>query len=1183
MKRFLAIFVALIFLTGVLVSAQEDRGRISGLVTDPTGAVLPKAEVSLLGEATGVQSKTETNGEGAYTFDLLISGLYTVEVQVPGFKKYTMQHVRIESGGRVGVQVKLEVGTTDNTVTVTANNTTQLRTEDATIGFTLETRSVEELPAINMADLQWLTPGVASTTLSNGVGAESTSVNGAQSGRTDFTLNGAPNSRNGGSVTVAVTPAVKMIDEFHMTTSPYDASMAHTSGASMDMSLKSGTSAYHGSLHGTYMNPNVNAPQFSQGTATQPADRADSENGNIGGPILSKKLFFFSGYQRTHKVSAASSSGTVTIPTQDEIKGDFSALLAAGKTSALTYTCPATKKVITAPAYNSYQIFNPYTTRPDPQCSGLYLRDPVPGNIITNVMTVDPVATAILKHYPTPTGSSTQTADGHNNYVAIAPNLTNTWLEVNRVDYTINNSQKLFGHFIIGGYNQPGKSKFFPDASGKTTVYHNKAALVDYVNTLNARTLLNVRYSLTRFVTTTTIDARTTATDLGINANATAGIPEKFLGFPYVAFGDGYATLGSADPGFEADTIHDAQVNLNRAMGLHQVKIGAQWRRYQANQADYTNAKLYIKSSGTYAKGVSSALSASSIGQSLAQMEMGLAESTKETLPAATANNTNYWTGYVQDDWKALPNLTLNIGLRYEYFAAIQERNGKSITYFDPSVTSPISSYVAANYLASAKAAELALLPTMTLNGGLHFANPGEGIWNPQKYNFSPRFGFSYNPIPKLVARGGFGIFYQHIGELQQYGRPDGFSQTTNTTATNDNGQTYLATLANPFPNGLTQPTGNSQGLYQDIGTSISQWFVRDPKSPMSIHFSLGVQYALPGDFTIEANYLGNLGRHARITRDWNALPNKYLSTDATRTAAMTLNNTSLTSTTYTNPFLGATVPVSQSMLTSSTITLSQLLKPYPQYSGISGSDSAGVSHYNSLQIMLQKRFSHGYNVSAMYTWSRTLDALTFMNAGDAKPWYGTSNSDYPQILSLSSIYELPFGKNKPFLSTAPHWLQQAVGFQVEGTYRIQSGQPLTFGTDYVMASGKTFADINGPSKHNTQQWFNTDAFLHYDSLTNSTYSTNQAPVSHLRVNPLRFNNVRQDYQNMLNVGAMKKFDFSVLGRTVNSKFRAEAFNALNHQVFSNPTTDPGSSTFGKISSPGNSSRYLQFGIMMDF
>jgi hypothetical protein len=1176
MKRFFSIIFATFFLVGVLF-AQEDRGRISGLVIDPTGAVIPNAEVSLLNEATGVQQKTISNEGGAYIFDLLIPGLYQVRVDMPGFKQFSMKHIRIEVAGRVGVQAKLEVGQTNDSVTVTATNVAQLKTEDAIIGYTVETRSAEELPFINPLDLQWLSPGVLSTTLTNGTGPENTTVNGSQSGRTEFTLDGAPDTRNGGAVTSAYVPVREMIGELRVITSPYDASLAHTSGGSIDTSLKSGTKDYHGSVNGYYQDPNVDAPQFSQGKAVPPASKSHNEDFTLGGPIFPRKLFFFQGYEHSFSASAASTS-TQTIPTPAEIGGDFSSLLSAGKPVTTKYTCPSTNQQLVTDAFNSYQIFNPYSTRPDPLCPGMFVRDAVPNNVLTGVMPIDPVAKAILSHYPAPNGSATQTADGHNNFISTAANTNTEWSEVTRIDYTINDSQKLFGHYILSTQTQPGKNLYFPGASGRTNLMKNKGAVVDYINTINANTLLNVRYSLTRYNILTTIDAKTTATDLGVNPNATAGIPEKFLGFPYVA--TDYAELGNADPSMEADTTHDAQVNVNRSLGRHQFKIGAEYRLYQANIGDYTNSKLYIGASNNYSKGPSSASAASAIGQSLAELELGISENTKETLPAATANNTSYWAGYIQDDWKATPQLTFNFGLRYEYFGALSERHGKSLTYFDPSVASPIASAVIANYAAGATAAELSMLPVsnLQLNGGLHFATPGAALWNPQKNNFSPRIGFSYSPLTKLVVRGGFGIFYQHIGEYAQYGVPDGFTQTTPTTSSLDNGQTYIATLSNPFPNGLQQPTGSSLGYYQDIGTTISKWFVHNPKSPMSLHYSLGFEYALPSDLIFEANYVGSLTRHARITRDWDAFPDKYLSTDKTRTPAMTALNNAL-STQYANPFNNVSVPVSYSMLTQKTITLNQLMKPYPQFSDVSSADYSGISSYNALQMTLQKRFSHGYNMSAVYTWSRTLDALTFLNAGDAKPWYGTSNSDYPQMLSLAAIYELPFGKGKTFLNHLPKWANQFLGFQVDGTYRIQSGQPLTFSDNAtVLKTGMTTKNINGPSKHNTQQWFNTDAF---DSiLEDANYSNDEALVANLRTFPLRFNNVRQDFQNMMDLGAMKKF---TIMNFIDAKFRADAFNAMNHQVFTNPNVSPASTSFGKISGPGNSSRYLQFGLQMNF
>lgn len=1176
------LFVLVIVCVVGTLQAQEDRGRISGVVTDPSGAIIPNALVTLRSEATGVVLTKKTDNAGAYLFELLNPALYSVQVQATGFKQFQVQHVRVEVAGRVGVNANMQVGEQTEVVTVSESGGAQLHTEDSTLGFTVEARSANELPILysNPFELQLLAPGVSSTTLNTGAhtyegGPESSTVNGSQSGRTEFTLDGAPDTRNGGAVTTAYVPSRDFIGEFRLITSPYDASLSHTSGGSIDTSLKGGTSQYHGGAAVFAQIPSVNAPQFAQTLSTPPAAKFNRESVEVDGPIIKRKLFFFAGYEKQYNKQAASTT-TQTVPTVAQKNGDFSALLGISpKPITSTYTCPTNSAKLTTAPYNPYQIWNPYSTRVDPACPALMLRNPVPGNIITNI---DPVAKNILSYFPDP--NTAGDPNGANNFASAAANVDYYWNVATRIDYNLSDRQKLFGHYIISDRNQPGKNLFFPGASGKTNILRNKAGVLDYTNSLNDTTILNVRYSLTRFTTSASIDAKTTATDLGINANATAGTNPLGKGFPYVAL-TGYAELGNADPSFEFDTIHDAQVNMTKALSRHSLKFGAEWRLYQANQADLTNEKLFINSTGTYTAGPSSALSNSPLGQSLASLEFGIVEGTNERLNAATSNNTTYWASFIQDDWKIRQNLTLNLGLRYEYGSPISERNGKSISYFDTTTPNPIAAQAKANYANHANPTELALVPlaNFNVNGGVRYVGKGQDNWNAQTTNFSPRIGFSYSPTPKLVVRGGFGIFYEHFAEYVQYGNPLGFTQTTNTVATTDNGVTYSATLQNPFPGGLVLPSGNSNGLLQNVGQSISQFYIQHPKTPYSERFSFGFQYALPGDIIVEANYVGNLGRHLIVTRDWNAIPNNFLSTSPTRDNA---TNGRLTAN-YPNPFQGIVVP--GTTMNTANITGNQLVKPFPQFTGLTGRDTAGVSNYNGLQVSAQKRFSHGYNMSVSYQWSRTLDALTFLNGGDAKPWYGTSNTDYPHVLSIASIYELPFGRNKAFLANTPTWVDTIVrGFQVQGTYRISSGQPLTFSSQgTILKPGATYSDIAGPSRHDYLQWFNTNAF--YSARTDfggdSSYASTQALVSNLRVFPLRFNNVRQDYQNLLNVGAIKKF--AVYKDRVNMNLRAEAINALNHQVYSNPTTDPSSTNFGRISGPGNQARILQFALEAHF
>lgn len=1181
-----AVLMLLIF-TMRSAPAQEDRGRIAGLVTDPTGAVVPHATVTLRSEDTGVTVTRSSDAAGAYIFELLNPGLYTVDVNAQGFKKFEVQHVRVQVADHVGVNAKLQLGEASETVTVTESGGAHLDTDDAVLGYTIEQRSVNELPLLysNPFELQLLAPGVLSTTLNSAThtyegGPESAVINGAsQSGRTEFTLDGAPDTRNGGAVTTAYIPSRDFIGEFKLISSPYDASISHTSGASLDTSLKSGSSQFHGGAQVFEQFPEVNAPQFSQGTSTPPAAKYNRESVEVDGPILRRKLFFFAGYQKQYNKQAASTS-TQTVPTAAEKLGDFSALLAAGKLTTSNYTCASNGKRLTTPQYNQYQLFNPFSTHADPNCPGLYLRDAIPGNIVTSIKPIDPIAKKFLSYYPDPTPTASATATGQNNFISTAANVDYAWDVSTRLDYTLNDRQKFFGHYIISDRRQPGKNLFFPGASGKTNILRNKAGVLDFVDTLSSTLVLDARYSLTRFTTSSSIDAKTTATDLGISANATAGAPAAALGFPYFS-PSSFAELGNADPSFEYDTIHDGQINVTKVLNRHNLKFGAEWRLYQANQADLTNEKLFVSSSGSYAAGPSSALS-SAFGQSLASIELGIAEGTNERLNAQTSNNTQYWGSFIQDDWKVNPKLTVNVGLRYEYGSPIKERNGKSITYFDFNTPNPISAQAKLNYAATSNSTEQGLVPvsSFAVNGGLHYVTPGEDNWNAQTLNFSPRFGFSYNPIPKLVVRGGFGLFFQHYAEYVQYGNPLGFTQQTNTIVSTDNGVTYTgASLANPFPSGLIQPTGSTTGMLQSVGVGISQFYQQKPKTPYNERFSFGLQYELPGSIVLEANYVGNLGRHLTITRDFNAVPDSRLAAGITRTAQMTAVNGQLSST-GPNPFSGINV-TGCTLCTQITISGSQLMKPFPEFTGLSGRDNSGMSNYNALQVSAQKRFSHGYNISVSYQWSRTLDAISFLNAGDAQPWYGVSNSDYPQELSTAAIYELPFGHGKPFFSTLPKWADEAVrGFQVQGTYRISSGQPLTFSNaGSALRPGLSYKDINGPSLHDYRQWFNTHAF--YNSVEDGSNYTNEALVGNLRVMPLRFNNVRQDYQNLLNVGALKKFQ--VYRERVNMDVRAEAINALNHQVYSNPNTDPSNASFGKIGSAGNQARILQFAVEAHF
>jgi len=555
--RVLSLLV-LCLLWGVHAYGQEDRGRISGVVTDTTDAAIPKANVELTNEATHVVQTAHSNDTGQYVFDLLIPGLYTVQVDAPGFRHFTATHVRLEIAAKVSVNAKLAVGQNTETVTVDEHGVV-LKTSDAILGSTIEYRSIEDLPTQygNAFELQLLQPGVISTTLSNGNhdyegGSESTKIDGAQSGQTEFTIDGAPDTRNGGAGSTAFIPSHEFVGEFKVITGPYDASLSHTSGGSLDSSIKAGTSQFHGGASFYWQPGTVNARGYSFSNAKVTPTEYNRETAFVGGPVFKKnqKLFFFGGFEKEHQSQGKQS--VQTVPTDAEKNGDFSALFNYGSTITQYKQTVCTGVTQT---WNPYQIFNAYSETADPRCSGRYLRQPFkdasgnPTNVIPAGM-LDPIAKKIIAYYPEPTGSSAETVDGRNNYVWNGANVDHYWSVVNREDYNINDRQKMFGHFYTSKRVQPGKNRFFPGASGQTLTLKNYGGVLDYVNTINSSTVLNARYSFTRFSTVTSLDARTTVDDLGIPGNLLAGVPDIARGFPEVKI-SGFGTLGNSDPGVE--------------------------------------------------------------------------------------------------------------------------------------------------------------------------------------------------------------------------------------------------------------------------------------------------------------------------------------------------------------------------------------------------------------------------------------------------------------------------------------------------------------------------------------------------------------------------------------------------------------------------------------------------------
>lgn len=520
----------------------------------------------------------------------------------------------------------------------------------------------------------------------------------------------------------------------------------------------------------------------------------------------------------------------------------------------------------------------------------------------------------------------------------------------------------------------------------------------------------------------------------------------------------------------------------------------------------------------------------------------------------------HYFAFYVQDDWKLTRKLTLNLGLRIEHESPVTERFDRSATTFLGNVTNPIAAQAIANY-ARNPIPELPLA-NFKVNGGLTFAGvngASRSLWDGQTLGWMPRIGIAYQANEKTVIRAGYGIFYGSIGSFRTSANLAGFSQTTPIEATNDNGLTFKTTLANPLPGGLLAPLGATGGLETYLGQNLT-YFPTSRKLPYAQRWSIGIQRQLPASFMVETSYVGNRGTRLPIGRNINALPAQYLSTSPTRDTA-TIN---FLSANFPNPFYGL-----NPQYTSTTISRQGLLLPYPEFGTITYQDAAGYSWYHSLQSRVERRFSKGFTLQWAWTWSKAMEATTFLNASDPMPYRSLADIDRGQRFTGSGVWELPFGKGRKFGSHMRRPIEFfAGGWQLSGAWQRQSGQPIGWGN--IQITGDPNKLVLPSDQRNADRWFNTDIFER---------DSTKALASNTRTFPLRFSNVRFDSQRRWDFSLKKTF---TINDRFKMKFRADTFNALNEPVLRGPTTDPTNSSFGKITAQ-EPPRSFQFGLNLAF
>lgn len=1181
-KHVLAIAIALVF-AGAL-PAQEFRGTFSGTLTDAQGAAVAGAKIVAVETRTGAKSETVSDASGAYTIPFLTPGEYEITVEVPGFKKVVRQGLTLSIGEHPVIDMRLEVGAMTEAVTVTAESPL-IEAANASIGQVITTREVEDFPLNGRVPLMLgqMALGVIVTTEA-GVQVRpfdnntpgSFSLGGATSGTNELLYNGAANT--GYYNQIAYSPPQDAVTQVVVNAFESDASFGHTGGGTANLITKQGTNTFHGSLYEFNQVSALAANQFFSNKAgiPRPGYRYNQYGLSASGPMWVPKvfngknkvfwLFAWEGLRDSDPASSpretANPTILATVPTDAERQGDFSALLKANT--------PGT----------NYTIYNPYSG----VVSGTSVaRTPFPNNVIPASL-LNPIALKYLQYYPEP--NTTGQINGFQNFNLLnAVDSDGYDNELARVDFNLGARNKLSADFRHS-YRAQVKDNYLENVATNGYLYRkNQGASLDDVYTIAPTLVIDIRGNWTRWIQ--------------IHASASRGLDPTTLGFPSYIDASAEALLmpeivinsttvsaGSA-PSFQSfgytgnpddnNTYDVFQMfgDIIKTSGNHTIKTGADIRDYRWSSFTYGNPSGIYTFNSSWTNGPLSTAAAAPLGQDFAAFLMGLPSSGDIDLNSQSTAGSKDAAFFVQDDWRARSNLTFNIGLRLEHETPTVERFNRSVNGFNPTAQNPISAAAAAAYAANPVVPQIPASQFSAL-GGLTPASAGSpDIYHTGSVIFSPRFGFAWVPGalgPRTVVRGGFGVFVVPIGidgsgftsstvSLNQ----EGFSQTTQFVATNNNFLTPAGSLSNPFPTGILRPAGASGGAGTFLGQQVT-FFNPQAIHPYEIRWTFGIQRELPGQMVLEVAYIGNHGVRLPVTTQLDYIPRQYLSTSPFRDQ----NTINVLTGTVANPLKGL-IPNSSS-LNGSTVALQQLLIPFPQYpvpvppsSTTNGvvlqGNTPGSSYFQSLNVRLQKRLTNGLTLINNFVYSSLIDRLAYLNDSDPAPEKRVSSDSRPLREVLGATYDLPIGRGKSLDLRSRFGNSLVGGWKLNAMLTLQSGPMLAWG-NVIYLGGPLNLQPHQPNG----VAFNTSVF--------NTASSQQL-ADNIRTFDTLFGNLRRDPTKNVDMSVSKSFPFA---EQKYLEIRIETFNTTNRVTFGAPSLSPTSTTFGVIGTQANSPRAVQLG-----
>ena len=1103
------------FLLTLAAYSQQVTGTITGGVTDTSGAAVAGVEVRLSNAQTGLSRSTKSSEDGGYRFLVLQPGIYSLQASLAGFKAVRRDSIIVEADRSIAVPVSLEVGAVTEVVEVTGG-APLLEPNTSSLGTVMDSRKVSELPlnGRNPLGLANLIPTVRGIGFFGGQVLSSwrlaaVSIGGGPPLANGFLVDGIASEK----LTIAGTQTFLSIDatqEFKVLTNAMSAEFGRTAGGIISLVSKSGTNTFHGNLFEFLRNDNLNANDFFANRAgRRVAPLAYNQfGGTLGGPVKKNKIFFFANYEAFFERRSVQS--LITSPTAQQRAGDFSD------------TRTANGSLIT--------IFDPTTTRANPE--GGFIRDAFPGNTIP-ASRIDAVGRNALTYFPPPNLPGAANTRAQNAFLQ-GPGPIDRHAITAKGDWNISASRRISGRYTWDDLNWKFASVWNTAAEpdGRAVLIPRNSASLNYNETITPTLLLEARTGFNReHENFSTPSEGFDITKLGLPAafkqQAYAGKGAATGRFPTFNVGDAANFGAIASRGSPSHTTLSSAA-LTKIAGAHTIKTGYEHRFYAINEYGREfSVGTYTFNRG-FTQGPNPVQAGANAGFGVASLLLGTPASGFARLQTDGTASVKYHAAFVQDDWKITRRLTLNLGLRWELEAPPTDRYNVLST-FDPNVASPLQ------------------VPGLALRGGLTYPGIGGASrfqrdlnWN----DFGPRFGFAYQLRPKTVVRGGFGVMYVPITVSLSR---TGYTNDTPMVSSLDGGLTPADRMSNPFPNGLTPPTGSKEGLLTGVGTSIVGQ-LKNAQRGYTEQWNFTIQHEPWNNWLFEVAWVGNHG--VRLFADSRNL-NQISDANFAQGAALAQS--------VPNPFRGV---INSGPLSGANITRQQSLLPFPQFTGVTGGYSfINNAIYHALAIKVEKRMSRGLSFLMAYTGAKLIDdgansgqvrpgaavTTTVQNWNNMRAERSKSSQDVPQRVVFSALWEIPFGK------AGSAFKRQVIGgWQLNAIQTIESGTPIALAATIAGGGNRPNAVPGIQAKLDNptiDRWFNTDAF---STPAGYTYGNVSRTLPNLHTDSL-YN---------IDLSLFKNF---TIRENVKLQFRAEAFNFTNTPTFGEPGRALNSATFGVV------------------